>query len=422
MRQFFGNKLAIFWQLFGIFLIIGCQSVPPSPDPISPPCFVEKLSMRPTGRTIFFNKKDFIKKPGLRVVPDATILSALGVAVDAVEQMPYINGYVLKPKPGVRVMSSREGVAAGWISSPEYEYKIEQVSCQKVTPIPCPTNPNPVPQCPSPPGSGPCSPTDPVDPGPIEVAKSWGLTRVRAMEAKALVDTSNVKIGILDTGIDLQHPCNGVVFYQKDYSGKGTVQDGAGHGTHVAGTIAGKCGVGISKAKLAIGKGLSDAGSGTTTALGNGMVDLCNQGIQAMNNSWGGGGVDAFLNQATDYCVSKGVTMFFANGNDGGPVNNPAKQAGTKKPKVRAVAASGQNNLITSFSSRGPETTDIAPGAGIISNWPGGGSRSLDGTSMATPHAVGVCAYGLAKGKNPCIVPNGTVSGYPMVDALSAAQ
>lgn len=409
-----------------LFAIAGCVSAPqPSPCPNYPapaapeygPSIVVKLTRKETGRTIFFNSKDFTKKPNEYVSPSAKVLAAIGA--DKAEQIPGINGYILSPPKGVKVNFNQAALELGWVSQPEYEYSVKQEVLYRIVPTSCPNQPAPSP-----------SPTPSPTPAPAD--KSWGLSAVRAAQARALV-SGKAKVGVLDTGIDLGNPCNGPIFYQKDYSGKGSVQDGNGHGTHVAGTIGGSCGIGVATGlvEFAIGKALSDSGSGTTGALASGMVDLCNQGIIALNNSWGGGGSDPMLNQATDYCVSKNVTVIFAAGNDGGPVNNPAKQAGTKKPKVRAVSCSTSNGQVCSFSSRGPETTDIAPGAGIISAWPRGkachsgrsdGLCSLDGTSMSTPHVVGICALGSLAGKVPCIKHNGVIGGYPRSDALAAVQ
>lgn len=414
--------------LLGGFLA-GCKT-PPAAD-VPCPQKVFKYERRETGRTIVFKKSDFIRGvSGKSYTLDALMLKQLGAT--HVEQLPIINGFVFTPMPGARLALSKLGQKSEWVVQPEYEYSISQV-CQRVTPIPCPVTPGPGPG----PSPGP-TPNPTPNPTPAPGDRSWGLAAVNAGAARAALAqmgaTGKVKVGVLDSGIDRGHPCNPPVFYERDFTGRGSVQDGNGHGTHVAGTIGGGCGVGVAYGyvEVAVGKSLTDGGSGTTGGLAAGMVDLCNQGIKVLSNSWGGGGSDPAINQATDHCVSKGVIVVFAAGNDSGPVNNPAKQAGTKRPKVRAVAASQQSGTIAGYSSRGPEITDIAPGSSIVSNWtrskacPTGNMPDnqcrIDGTSMATPAVSAICALGILAGKDPCIDHAGTISGYPKADALAAVQ
>ena len=178
----------------------------------------------------------------------------------------------------------------------------------------------------------------------------------------------------------------------------------------------------MSNAQLAVCKGLTDQGSGSSSMLSGCLIDVCSQpGVGAVSNSWGSAQSDPAINQAVRFCTQKGIYVIVAAGNDSGPVNHPAKLAASD-PNVIAVAASDQSDRITSFSSRGPEIRAIAPGAAIASLWPGGGTRPLDGTSMATPGVAGVCAYGLAKGIKPCFKTSGTIAGYPVPDAALTAQ
>lgn len=395
----------------------------------------QSVILRPTPeppkpkRYVIWNKRNFVKRASdAQMMQTAHAVFAQSLGARNIKQLGNINAISFEAneaKMQTFAAYSKTQPPDDWVVQEDFEYHILAWACSRCETIPCPDPANP--------GPGPTpSPTPGPTPAPIEQNKSWGLDRAKTREAQAVRDTSAVKIGVLDTGIDLGHPCNGEVFYQRDYTGKGTVQDGNGHGTHTAGTVAGKCGVGGSRAKLAIGKGLTDQGSGSISGLAQGEVDLCNQGINIMSNSWGGGPVvDPLLAQANAYCVSKGVTMIYAAGNDSGPVNSPAKLSPTNRTMIRAAAASGENNLITGFSSRGVEITDIAPGDRITSNWPRGlrcpsgrtdGFCDLAGTSMATPLVAATCAFGVASGKRPCIASSEQVSGYPLVNALLTAQ
>lgn len=381
------------------FLLSACATKPLGP--------VESLAKQGKKRYVVWSKSQFVKASdgkisGMSAGTLGAILNSTGGRY--VTALDRINGFIIEAPVTSQISSS----GSDWQITPEVEYHTFQSTCQKVTPITCPVTPGPTPD-----------PTPTPTPQPIEVAKSWGITRVRANEAKAVVDTSNVKVCIVDTGTDLNHPNKGAVIGSIGYAG--AVQDGNGHGTHTSGTVGGTGGVGVSRAKLLICKGLSDSGSGSSIGLAQCLTWCGAQGAQIVSNSWGSSQSDPLINQAITSLTQKGIYVFVANGNDGGPVNWPARLAGSN-PLVYAVAASTQSDTIASFSSRGDETRYIAPGTGIISNWPGGSTRALDGTSMATPHAAGVCAYGVARGLKPCIKTNGSISGYPVPDALTTAQ
>lgn len=362
-----------------------------------------ELVARPK-RYVLWNKKSLEKKPGMKSM-GVNVLSSLG-AKD-VKELEGINGYTFEAEEGANKIKALE--QSDWVLQEEYWHGILPFSCSRCETIPCP-NPSPTPAP---------DPNPNPSPNPVEPDKSWGRARVHAKEAQALVDTSNVKVCVVDTGIDLQHPNKGNVIGTQGYAGP--VQDGAGHGTHTAGTVAGTGGVGISRAKLLICKGLADNGSGSSSGLAQCLTWCGSMGAQIVSNSWGSPQSDPLINQAIQNLTSRGVYVFVAAGNDSGPVNWPAKLSGSN-PLVYAIAASDQSDRITSFSSRGPEIRFISPGAGIVSNWPGGGTRSLDGTSMATPHAAAICAFGIAKGIKPCVKASGSVSGYPFADALETAK
>jgi len=345
------------------------------------PQFAECADKRTeTGRWIVFNKKDLFKKPG-EVKSFAAIMGG--------KQIDGLNAAVYDHEPLLA-----QGVSSDWVVQKEYVHHIFQFSCSRCQAIPCPTTPGPTP---TPTPTPIPNPTPSPGPGPIEADKSWGRARVHAIQGMQAVDTSGVKICDTDTGIDLSHPNRGNVIASVDFTGKGSAQDGAGHGTHTAGTLAGTGGVGVSKAGLLICKGLTDQGSGTSTALAQCLAWCGQQGAHISSNSWGSTQSDAMINQAIANLTQRGIAVAIANGNDSrGNLNWPA-QLSISNPLVFGVAASDQSDRRASFSSYGPGTKFIAPGVGVISNWPGGGTRALDGTSMATPHVAALLAFCVAK-------------------------
>ncbi len=368
-----------------------------------------------------YNSKSFERKPGVNGTMAVGLLSDLGAK--NIKQLEVINGASFEaPEQVVTKLQALSLTGSEWQVQEEMEYHLlsgftpVQTKCYQsngaLVEVACGGSPSPTP--------GPVPEPNP-NPVPIEVNKSWGRARVHTPEALALtgVDTSQVKVCVVDTGIDLNHPNNGKIIGSVGYAGD--VQDGAGHGTHTAGTISGTGGIGISRAQLLICKGLSDSGAGSSSALAQCLTWCGQQGAQVVSNSWGGGGADQMINQAATALANRGIYVFFANGNDGGPVSWPARLSGSV-PNVFAIAASDKNDQIASFSSRGPETKYISPGVDIISNKPGGGTQSMSGTSMATPHAAAICAFGIAKGHKPCVSTVGSIAGYPFSDAAASAR
>jgi len=212
-----------------------------------------------------------------------------------------------------------------------------------------------------------------------------------------------------------------------DYSGQGSAQDGNGHGSHVAGIIAGSGAASNGKyrgvapqADLYIAKVLDDYGSGRMSNVMAGLDWAVAQKVQIINLSLGNDGncdgTDA-LSEACDAAVGKGVAVFVASGNSG-PMERTVGAPGCAR-EVITIGASTDNDEVASFSSRGP-TSDgrvkpdvVLPGMNIISlratgTTLGSGQvdehyTSLSGTSMATPHAAGVAALLLAA--NPDLTP-----------------
>ena len=224
-----------------------------------------------------------------------------------------------------------------------------------------------------------------------------------------------IKVAVVDTGIDYEHPdfAGRILAYTSFVGGDG--KDDHGHGTHVAGIIAGSGEASGGKyrgvapeALLLSAKVLRADGSGMMSDVMAGIEWAVEQGAKVINLSLGSpgpcDGTDA-LSAMCDAAVKAGVVVCAAAGNDG-PAPGTIGSPGCAR-EVITVGASDDYDQVASFSSRGP-TADgrvkpdiLFPGVGIVSCRASGTSMgnpvddfytSASGTSMATPHASGVAA------------------------------
>lgn len=236
------------------------------------------------------------------------------------------------------------------------------------------------------------------EPEPVET--QWGILRVNAPAAWPSNKGADVKVAIVDTGIDPNHPDlseNVAGGYNAIDKGQPWTDDHF-HGTHVAGIVAanlnGKGVVGVApKAKLYGVKVLTKDGSGSLVSIIDGMLWCVQNGMQVANMSLGAPQGNFFFEQAVQTMVQSGVTLVAAAGNDSGAVNFPAAYEA-----AIAVSALDENDKIAGFSSRGPEVDFIAPGVKVPSSVTGGGIAAYSGTSMATPHVSGLAALAVAQG------------------------
>lgn len=229
-----------------------------------------------------------------------------------------------------------------------------------------------------------------------------------------------VVVGVVDTGIDHQHPdLVGRIKSSKDFTGEGDL-DNNGHGTHVAGIIGGTGAASQEKYRgvayecdFVIAKVLRGNGGGLMSDVIAGMEFCIDEGAQVLNLSLGGGsandGTDA-VSIACDNAVDAGVVVCVAAGNSGpGPktVGSPACAR-----KVITIGATDKQDGIANYSSRGPSSDgrikpDVCfPGSSITAARAKGTAMGIpfndfyttaSGTSMATPHAAGTCALILQK-------------------------
>jgi subtilisin family serine protease len=252
---------------------------------------------------------------------------------------------------------------------------------------------------------------------------TYGLKNIGVPELRKSypdVTGKGVVVGIIDTGIDPNHPAfkgKKIVFKDFTSQNKKDPYDDNGHGTHVAGTITGLGSLpayGIAPdVELVVAKVFSASGGATDSILLEAMEWMLSQNVRVVSNSWGGSQDDTALennpyNKMVQAWVDKNIFPSFAAGNEGPSSRSVGIPGGL--PIAYAVGAVDSADKTASFSSRGPiEWDDVsydkpeicAPGVKVYSSVPGGKYASYSGTSMATPHLSGVVALMLSA--KPCL-------------------
>ena len=273
----------------------------------------------------------------------------------------------------------------------------------------------------------------------IQAPTAWDRTTGSARVIVAVIDTgvlythedlvANMWGNPGETGLDAgghDRASNGVDDdrdgYVDDVVGVDTINhdsdpvDDFGHGTHVAGTIGavgnnaiGVVGVNWNVRIMAL-KTHDLFGDGSSASVVEAfqyatMMRKRGVNVRVTNNSWGGApeapAYDQALKDAIDAAGNAGILNVCAAGNSNNDNDAaPFYPASYDSPSIVSVAASDQNDNKAGFSSYGASTVDLAaPGVGILSTWGSGPTdyRTLNGTSMATPHVSGaaalLCAY-----------------------------
>ncbi|KNE71269.1 hypothetical protein AMAG_15512 [Allomyces macrogynus ATCC 38327] len=251
-------------------------------------------------------------------------------------------------------------------------------------------------------------PVVPVYASGSQSGATWGLVRIseRALDlTKPYVYPSSagsgVDVYIVDTGIYTAHP---------DFGGRakwGTTtcddcvdEDDNGHGTHVAGTVASKT-YGVAKSANVIAvKVLGGDGSGTNEGVIAGINYVAEQakakGKTVAANMSLGGSYSAALNSAVKAATSSGVVFAVAAGNENQDACNTSPAS---EPSAITVGSTTKTETRSSFSNYGKCLDIFAPGSSITSTWNNGGTNTISGTSMASPHVAGVAA--LLIGQDP---------------------
>ncbi len=256
----------------------------------------------------------------------------------------------------------------------------------------------------------------------INAEKAWGLTRGR----------STIKIAVIDTGVDYDHPDlkNNILTNEIEFNGTdgvdddgngyiddvygydfanndGDPADGHGHGTHCAGVIgathnrSGIRGV-MGRVKILPIKFLGDNGSGTLEGAVKAIDYAIKMKVHVMSNSWGGGGANQSLKEAIIAANKAGISFVAAAGNSNSDNDKkPSYPASYKVENIISVGSIDGNGKKSWFSNYGKNSVHIfAPGSDILSTVKGKGYKKMSGTSMAAPFVSGAIGLLLTHEKN----------------------
>lgn len=229
----------------------------------------------------------------------------------------------------------------------------------------------------------------------------WSESLLRLPLAWRETRGEGVKVAILDTGIDSDHPdLAGAVVDVRDFTGEG-IEDQNGHGTHCAGIVAARAnGVGFigaaPRAELIVVKVLDRTGSGSLARVAAGIDWAVEAGADILSLSLAAERDDRELHRSVHAALAAGRCVIAAAGNSGALLANTIGYPG-RYGSVITVAAHDAMGHPSGFSSRGPEIDFMAPGQEVWSTWLDGGYAQLSGTSMAAPFAAGLAALVLAK-------------------------
>jgi subtilisin family serine protease len=266
-----------------------------------------------------------------------------------------------------------------------------------------------------------------------DFTKQWALDRIGASPAWASATGAGVRIGIVDTGVDLTHEdLAGKVVAHTSCVGSGgdqarcagSAQDDQGHGTHVSGIAAARRdnGLGIAgvapDAELVVAKALSAAGAGSEGDIVAGIKWVVDNGAKVVNLSLGDPNfiftslLGTSMKEGIDYAWAHGAVAVLAAGN-----TNLLGLGSSNYGDLNAlvVGATGPHDEVASYSSPlgNAKWALMAPGGAGGSTpetdvystfWSSGKSnqyKALAGTSMAAPHVTGALAVLIGKGYTP---------------------
>ena len=227
----------------------------------------------------------------------------------------------------------------------------------------------------------------------------WGIDKIDADVSSTLAGNgsgavSNVNAYIIDSGVATHSDLN-LVNHVNFAGGQNT--DCNGHGTHVAGTVAARDNtsdvVGVAPGAPITGvKVLGCGGTGSNSNVIKGIDWVTANAVRpAVANMSLGGGASTAVDDAVRNSASSGVFYAIAAGNDGANACNysPARAGAGTNNGIMTVAATDSNDREASWSNYGPCVDIWAPGVSILSTRRNGGTTTMSGTSMASPHGAG---------------------------------
>ncbi len=227
-----------------------------------------------------------------------------------------------------------------------------------------------------------------------------GLRMIGVERIRNRVSGASVSIGIIDTGIDLEHPdlrhvlapgINLITPHRPP-------QDRHGHGTHIAGTIAATGSVALKgiapRAVVYPIKAFDQLGGANIEHVIQGILWCIDRRIRIINMSFGMQERHKELHQAIRLATKAGIVVIASAGNDG---LRDTAQYPARFGQTIGVGALTHDGALARFSNMHPTVNILAPGENIVSTWPQRQYATLSGTSMATAHVTGVVALLLEK-------------------------
>jgi len=240
----------------------------------------------------------------------------------------------------------------------------------------------------------------PIEASGDQPSPTWGLDRIDQRSGSLdgnyhyNFDGTGVTAYVVDTGVLNSHnefggrSTSGYDFVDNDNN----ATDCNGHGTHVAGTIAGAS-YGVAKNVNVVGVrvlGCNGSGSNSGVIQGINWVKNNASGPSVANMSLGGGASQA-TDDAVNAAVAAGITFVVAAGNDN---SNACNYSPARAADAITVGSTANGDSRSSFSNYGNCLDIYAPGSNITSAWYNSNSatNTISGTSMAAPHVAGVAA------------------------------
>ncbi len=239
----------------------------------------------------------------------------------------------------------------------------------------------------------------------------WGISRIgRPDDVTGLSqwDGTGLTAWVIDTGIDLDHPDLNVAPVDRKggsmsvLSGRrgSSPDDGNGHGTHVAGTIAAiddlcdVVGVAAGATVVAV-RVLDNRGSGSWSGVIAGIDYVAAHAADGdVANMSLGGGFNQAVNDAVIGAAGKGIFFALAAGNSSADASGYSP-ASAEHANIYTVSAIDSSDTFASWSNWGNPPVDCAaPGVSVLSLKRGGGTTTYSGTSMAAPHVAGLLLLG----------------------------